>query len=224
LNEYITSDVDLTNNNRIAHGTVDMGAYELPWYVIVATNQGPGTIDPCAIIDVPQGSNILFVATPDEHYQFSGFKTNGNLVASESSTFEWQNISSSGTILAIFSDIMITNGMSEIWLAESYPNRNNYNTLANIDTDGDGLVAWQEFVALTDPNDEESVFKTFITTSSNEITVSWLPFDDSLRTYSVEASTNILTPLNTISNKLRNGSITFSTDTFFKYFRINVQE
>jgi hypothetical protein len=223
-NEYVTSDSDLAGNNRIAHGAVDMGAYELPWYVIMAAAQGPGIIAPLGTIDVPKGTNILFTATPDEHYQLAGFTTNGCPVTSAASTFDWQNISASGTIMATFNDIIITNGMSEMWLAEFYPGATNYNELANMDTDGDGLVSWQEFVALTVPTNEQSVFQTFITATSDDIAISWLPFDDSLRTYSVDATTNLWTPFNTISNELKNGSMTISTNKFLRFFKAKVQQ
>jgi hypothetical protein len=222
-NELVPSGMDLAGRHRIAHETVDLGAYELPWYILVAASQGPGRILPAGTNDVPQGSNILFTAVPDEHYEFVRFTTNDHWVGWAGTTFEWENVSANGTISAMFGDIIITNGMPESWLAGFYPGQTNYNELAHLDTDDDGLAAWQEYVALTDPTNKQSVFQTTLTVSSNDVTVSWAPFDDSLRTYSLEASPHLFTPLNTISNELKNGSMTISAETSLRYFRANVE-
>ncbi|MDA3797690.1 MAG: S8 family serine peptidase [Kiritimatiellae bacterium] len=223
LNAYVTSALDLLGNTRIAHGTVDMGAYELPWYTIVSSSVGPGDIDPQGTFDVPQGTNMLFVATPDEHYKLVSFATNSYLVAGTETNFEWL-ILDDGTIVATFDEIIVTNGMPQLWLAQFYPGETDYEALANMDTDGDGLVSWQEYVALTIPTNEESLFQTLVTISSNGVVVSWSPFDDNLRTYSLDGTTNLISPYITISNDVKNGSMTLSTNGVWRYFKSNVKE
>ncbi len=217
-NKYVFDSVDLAGNSRIAHGVVDMGAYEMPWFTVTASNGEYGKIVPSGVFDVSKGADISFEAVADRHYILDVFKTNNIDVAGSSPIFEWRDISSDGCIIALFTEIIITNGMTELWLAKYYPNATNYNDLAYMDTDGDGLVSWQEYVALTVPTNKDSVFRTAI--SSN--TVSWTPFDDELRRYSVKGTTNLIIPFVTISNDVLNGSMIIPTNQPWRFFKTEV--
>ena len=74
--------------------------------------------------------------------------------------------------------------------------------------------------SLTTPTNEESVFRTTI----NSNIVSWSPFDDVLRKYSVEGTTNITVPFETISNDVLNGSMIIHTNQPWRFFKATVEE
>jgi hypothetical protein len=224
LNQYVVNNVDLLGNPRISHGIVDMGAYETPWFSILATNSAFGTIAPKGVFDVVKGTNIVFEAVPDNHYRFDMFKTNNIAVENFEYSFEWTNIVSDGMIGAFFDEVIITNGMSESWLSEFYPTATNYNELSDMDTDGDGLVSWQEYVALTVPTNEESLFLITINSLPAGTVISWSPFDDNLRTYSVEGTTDLMAPFIIISNDVQNGSMTIPASQPWKFFKSKVEE
>ncbi len=59
------------------------------------------------------------------------------------------------------------------WLVEPDVSREVYETATLMDVDGDGFVAWQEYVAGTDPNDPNSVFSTGIEIVDGGVVISW---------------------------------------------------
>jgi uncharacterized repeat protein (TIGR02543 family) len=83
-----------------------------------------------------------------------------------------------------------------------------YETAALDDSDWDGLLNWQEYVAGTDPNDPESVFRARIEIADGVPVVLWEPDLRPDRVYTVEGKTNLTdgawhTPTNTASRFFR---------------------
>jgi hypothetical protein len=62
---------------------------------------------------------------------------------------------------------------------------------AQTDSDGDGHLAWQEYVAGTEPTDPASVFTVHIALSSGAAQVSWVPDLRSDRVYAVEGKSSL---------------------------------
>jgi len=60
------------------------------------------------------------------------------------------------TIVAVFGENLATNGTPEWWLAAHGLTNREWNIEAMMDIDGDGMVAWEEFVADTDPTNRLS--------------------------------------------------------------------
>ena len=60
------------------------------------------------------------------------------------------------SVTGLFAENLATNSTPEWWLAENYPGTNDFNNAALSDTDGDGMRAWQEYVANTQPTNANS--------------------------------------------------------------------
>jgi hypothetical protein len=63
--------------------------------------------------------------------------------------------------------------------------------MALADADGDGQMAWQEYVAGTVPTNRESVFMSLISLSNGVPWVTWTPDLSTARVYNVEGRTNL---------------------------------
>lgn len=66
-----------------------------------------------------------------------------------------------------------------------------YEAAALADVDGDGYIAWQEYVAGTVPTNRESVFMSLISLSNGVPWVTWNPDLGTARVYCVEGRTNL---------------------------------
>lgn len=76
------------------------------------------------------------------------------------------------------------------WLAAHGLTNESWETEALADLDGDGMSAWQEYCAVTDPTDRESVFAVSAAAVLPDVVVSW----DSVsgRLYTVFMASNIV--------------------------------
>jgi hypothetical protein len=81
------------------------------------------------------------------------------------------------------------------WIEFFYPG-SDHATVDLLDTDGDGLKTWQEFLAGTDPTNPNSTFTgTIVQLPGGDMEIAWpSSFDGPLAPYSVYCSTNLLAP------------------------------
>lgn len=87
---------------------------------------------------------------------------------------------------------------------------NDYETAAVLDSDHDGALAWQEYVAGTSPTDSNSVFRAYISLVEGEPYITWTPDLGTNRLYSVEGKAYL--------------SQTWSaTNAATRFFRVRVQ-
>jgi hypothetical protein len=88
-----------------------------------------------------------------------------------------------------------TNGTPYSWLDFYYPGLSTTQDYGNADlrdSDGDGLKAWQEYVAGTVPTNRASAFKFIITMSNGLPQMTWSPnLGEVARLYTVEGRTNL---------------------------------
>ena len=107
------------------------------------------------------GSNVVITAVPDPHYHFtswSGPGTNWITTGDIHSATVTVSMTSPVQLRAGFAMSFATNGVPHWWLAEhgfSSP----FDSAALSDSDGDGLMAWEEFYADTIPTNSASVLK-----------------------------------------------------------------
>jgi hypothetical protein len=66
-----------------------------------------------------------------------------------------------------------------------------YEAAAFSDTDGDGQLAWEEYVAITDPNDPESVLRVHIHFEDGMPVVTWDPDHGADRSYHLEGRASL---------------------------------
>ena len=139
------------------------------------------------------GDSANFVITASNYYRIATLTTNGANVAgmtfgnhSTTTNFTWSNVQTSGVLAATFTAQVTTNGSAQVpysWL-EQY-GLTNYNTDAATDQDQDGLTAWQEYIAGTNPTNAASCFKA---AQNIRNTITWSAVSG--RVYSVYWSTN----------------------------------
>ena len=86
----------------------------------------------------------------------------------------------------------------------------NYETAAQADVDGDGHLAWQEYVTGSNPTNRQSVFRALIAVSNGSPWIVWTPDLGTARVYTVEGRTNL------------NDSAWGSTNAGSRFFRVRV--
>ena len=150
---------------------------------------GSGSVD---IVDgwVEQGSNVVITATGAQYYHLDYWSgdTNGASISNNMITVPMDG---PRTITAFFAENMATNDTPEWWLDSHYPGTNDFNNASLSDTDGDGMAAWQEFRAGTDPTNVFSLFEIVnVQSDPSGHMVYWSSVTD--RLYAVYKSTNLL--------------------------------
>jgi hypothetical protein len=93
-------------------------------------------------------------AAPAAHYCFAGWSgdTQGDTNALAMTVL----LDLPRQLSANFAEIVSACGTPEPWLADYYPETNDYDSAEQSDTDGDGLEAWEEYIAGTDPTNPSS--------------------------------------------------------------------
>jgi hypothetical protein len=187
----------------MADGTLTVNFAEATTtYMITSTvAAGTGTITP-ATTNVYPGRDAWFNMVAGAHSHIDGLWTNGAATGgpwdnySTNENYAWQDVLANGTLTVSFAENMWTNDTPETWLDNFYGSTN-YEEVASLDTDGDGELSWQEYLAGTDPSDSNSVFRiddAWHDNGTNYIT--WVTHhvgsQTSLPPYNVERATNLV--------------------------------
>jgi len=138
---------------------------------------------------VTGGSNITAIASPDAHSQFGGWTgdTGGAPTGSPTLTVL---MNTNRVVAAHFAEKMALYGTPQRWLAAYYVT-NDYDSAALSDTDGDGMPAWAEYNADTDPTNPLSVLRlTHLVPGAGSVDLMWL--SRTTRIYSIERTTSLL--------------------------------
>jgi sugar lactone lactonase YvrE len=137
-------------------------------YLVTPACGTNGTLTPAAPVSVNAGGSTGFVARANTYYRIGQLLSNGVADAGAAGaavyTSRWENVRADGTLQAAFAANVASLGTPEWWLAK-YGWTGGFNSWETKDTDGDGLFAWQEYVADTDPTNAASRFA--ITSMSN---------------------------------------------------------
>jgi len=95
-------------------------------------------------------------------------------------------------ILALFAENLVTNGVSERWLAEHGFTNRSWLVEAMDDQDGDGMPTWKEWIAGTDPTKAGSVLQVVGADNgfNGWIIIRWS--SSTGRVYALDISTNFM--------------------------------
>ncbi|MEI7851506.1 MAG: hypothetical protein WCH86_06695 [Kiritimatiellales bacterium] len=202
-------DTQYAANSNSASTTVTMPAQAISltatyadiYYTLTANGGIGGTVSP-ASTNVLSGGSADFVITASNYYRIATLTTNGTAVTgmsfdndSTTTNFTWNDVQYSGTLAATFTEQITTNPVASganvpySWMARHGLTNSGatFDQAAAVDQDGDGLTAWQEYIAGTDPTNTTSGFKAV---QNNRDTVSWSPVSG--RVYSVYWATNLM--------------------------------
>ncbi|MEI7436071.1 MAG: carboxypeptidase-like regulatory domain-containing protein, partial [bacterium] len=164
----VITDSGITTQDFALEGLVTITASALPH----------GSIAPSGDVVVALGGSTTFVVTADAYYYIESVLTNGGAVAYAkgvgSTNVHWQNIASSGSILAGFGESLAPRGTPEWWLALYGLTSGTPAQIEMTDGDRDGSLTWQEYWAGTDPTNSYSVLKLVeFNVSNGTVRLAW---------------------------------------------------
>jgi fibronectin type 3 domain-containing protein len=165
--------------------------YGLYW-MIVATAGDHGAIVPSGTLTVENGGGTNFTITPDGYYHVRDVQVDATPVG-VTNGYAFAAVTNDRAIAAAFADNLAANDVPEWWLA-SYGWTNDFDAASTNDADCDGMAAWQEYLAGTDPSDKLSVFmirELMCLAGSNRLV--WWTYTNWVNTpFTVERSTNLM--------------------------------
>jgi hypothetical protein len=196
-------------------------------YTLTANGGIGGTVSPTST-NVLSGGSTDFVITASNYYRIATLTTNGTAVTgmlfdnnTTTTNFIWSNVQASGVLAATFTAQVVTNAADTpySWLA-GY-GLTNYEADSVLDQDSDGLRAWQEYIAGTDPTNTTSGFTAAQTTRN---TITWSTVSG--RVYSVYWSTNLVKGFQPLETNIpwTQGSFTNATpDSRVNHYQIKIR-
>lgn len=120
-----------------------------------------GSVEPTGTVYVRHGTATNFTIRASPYWHVAQVQTNGAPAAGAGGaevTHTWSNITADGTLAVAFAENLATNRVPEWWLA-GYGWTGDFNAAALADGDGDGLPAWAEYWAATNPTNRVSTLR-----------------------------------------------------------------
>ncbi|MEI7436033.1 MAG: thrombospondin type 3 repeat-containing protein [bacterium] len=125
-----------------------------------------GSLSPGTPSEVPVGQAPQFEVQALPHHHITALFTNTVPIAHDFAAnptdhfvFVWASVPAGWhTIKADFAPDLTLHNTSIPWLLQYYPEADDFADAAVSDTDGDGLPAWAEYIAGTDPTNPASLF------------------------------------------------------------------
>jgi hypothetical protein len=159
--------VNIVSNHTVA-------AYFTNIYSVTPIAGPGGTITPLNVVTVDIGGVVSFDVNAQEHWHIDTVRLNdlhfGAFLGSNrltSMTINWSNVAEDTIIEAGFAENVWEMTVPESWLAQHYPESNDYEGVSLTDTDADNYSAWEEYMAGTDPRSYESRFRIIDTQQTN---------------------------------------------------------
>ncbi|MEI7850441.1 MAG: putative Ig domain-containing protein [Kiritimatiellales bacterium] len=236
--DHWTGDTQYAANSNSASTTVTMPAqaialtatYKLDSVTLMGQGSIGGSVSPTST-NVPIGYPVTFVITASNYYRIAAVFTNGGNIGvafnnnSTNYTLIWSNVTAV-TVAAAFTNQVTTNAPAQVpykWMAQ-YGLTNSgatFDQAAAVDQDGDGLTAWQEYIAGTDPTNTTSGFRAV---QNNRNVITWSPVSG--RVYSVYWSTNLMSGFQCLESNIpwtQGGYTNASPNSRVNHYQIKVR-
>ena len=162
-------------------------------YTVTFDAQG-GTAASPASTNVTYGSTYgTLAATARTGYTFAGWWTGAGGSGTEVTSSTTVTITGAQTLYANWTASVTSQGTPCPWLDQyGLVTGGDYEAAALADTDGDGFAAWQEYIAGSNPTNQQSFFGiSSVNTSTNSVVIQWAPGTTG-RVYGVHWTTNLL--------------------------------
>lgn len=143
-------------------------------------------------------SGVAVVAEPSLYYHF--VRWFGDAPAGTESNLSLQlTMDGPRNLTAEFTANLTSRGTPAWWLAD-FGWTNEFEAVCELDTDSDGMAAWQEYIAGTCPTNLASVLRINLTRSGNRYVVEWPSVSN--RFYSVQRAASLVTSFDPVTNDL----------------------
>lgn len=202
------------------------------WTLTVSAGAN-GTVTPMTA-QVASGNGTNFMIAPAQYYAVGSILKNGQSV-SPTTNFVWNDVMANGTLTVSFAEATATTyDTPHWWLAENKLTNGttSFDQAETTDTDGDGVSAWAEYIAGTQPTNAGSVLA--VTGAQGAVASHYKLAWPSVagRLYSVSFSTNLGATFQTapaMQNLSPTPPLNVFTDTLHGantkiYYRIGVQK
>jgi hypothetical protein len=164
---------------------------------IVASATGWGSISPTGPVIAPLNSTNTFTLTPSNWFYLASLSVDGSN-AGAPATYTFTNSVTDHTLTASYAAELATNNTPKWWLYQQNANwATNFDAAALADPDGNGVPAWADYIAGTDPQNASSVFAINIAVANGRQIVSFptvpaIPEDGAQRYYAIDSATDLL--------------------------------
>ena len=154
-----------------------------------------GTLSPSDDFTVGYGSSTNIEITPDTYWTISGILLDG-VAQPVTNTFSLSDVLKDHTLSVSFAPDMTTSNPTPHWWLDKH-GFTNFEADVTSDTDQDGMAAWEEYLAGTDPTDPASVFRILdFSTTGGTNRISWYATTNSnVHTpFTIEYTTTLIDP------------------------------
>ncbi len=168
--------VKLVGSNCTDSSWAASAAFSLAATCVVTFDPQSGTVSPTGAT-VTNGLAYGLLPTPARPgYAFGGWWTGAGGTGTAVSAATTVTAAQAHTLYAKWTVVATTHGTPEPWLDQyGLVSGGNYEAADAGDTDGDGVAAWQEYVAGTTPTNAASVFRATLVQSGGIPCLSWAP-------------------------------------------------
>ena len=128
-----------------------------PIWEIVATATEGGTIVPSGTVMVANESNQIFTVSPVDYFYISNVVVDG-ISMGATNAYEFAGVASNRTIHAMFEPSRTSQGVPHAWLAAHGLTNQPWDEAAAAEH-GNGMTAWESWVAGTDPTNPATAFR-----------------------------------------------------------------
>jgi alpha-tubulin suppressor-like RCC1 family protein len=163
---------------------------------LVASSADGGAISPAGPVIVSRNSANTFTLTPSNWFYLASLTVDGATVGTPGS-YTFTNVVTDHTIAADFAAVLAAHNTPEWWLYQQNTNwATDFDAAALADHDGDGVPAWADYIAGTDPQNPASVFALNIAVSNGQQIVSFptiptTPEYGMQRYYAIDSATDL---------------------------------